>query len=361
MLLNLNLSFCTCPQMIYVTITPSSLNPSPAENSTIPMDTSSSNDSLIKKSNQKKKKNSTQQYTLVKPLELAQPQVPIDTLIDISEHSIPAQEELTSKDNDLAQSISIPLEIMDITFNEIVNESIDMIIDQLDSTHLSEALPNIMPDQTITRYSPTLSSTGILDKSHSFTPSPVASPNADSPVRPLFFDTRVAVQQAQVAIRKDPCIKHIKAIKHKKEYLKSIKAEEAFTNRSQHALSPPLEYTYDGYISVPSVIVKFCKHEGLIKAANYFKNGNYNGRIKLIPKTYYRMGRDKVSCREFKIINVPIDIDLDIVEKAIRNLLKGETFYLRHPAKHIVDNKSHCRDIFFTASSSSTCNNLKLT
>ncbi|RIA79851.1 hypothetical protein C1645_839773 [Glomus cerebriforme] len=236
-----------------VTTMPPSLNPSPAENSTIPMDTSFSNDSLIKKSNQKKKKNSTQQSTLVNPLELAQPQVPIDTLIDISEHSIPVQEELTLKDNDLAQSILIPPEIMDITFNEIINKSIDIIIDQLDSTHLSEALPNIMPDQPITRYSPTLSSTGILDKSHSFIPSPVTSPNADSPVRPLSFDTCVAVQQAQVAIRKDPCIKHIKAIKYKREYLKSIKAEEAFTNRSQYALSSPLEYTYDGYISVDDI------------------------------------------------------------------------------------------------------------
>ncbi|RIA85371.1 hypothetical protein C1645_830892 [Glomus cerebriforme] len=89
-----------------VTTMPPSLNSSPAENSTIPMDMSSSNDPLSKNPI-RKKKNSTQQSTLVNPLELAQPQVPIDTLIDISEHSIPAQEELTLKDNDLAQSISI--------------------------------------------------------------------------------------------------------------------------------------------------------------------------------------------------------------------------------------------------------------
>ncbi|RIA97279.1 hypothetical protein C1645_814165 [Glomus cerebriforme] len=113
--------------------------------------------------------------------------------------------------------------------------------------------------------------------------------------------------------------------------------------------------------SVPSVIVKFSKHEDLIKAANYFKHGHHTGRMKLIPKTYYRMGRDKVSRREFKIINVPIDMDLLDVKQAIRSILKGDTFYLRHPFKYIIDKKSQSRDIFFTASSSFAYNLLKQT
>ncbi|RIA87359.1 hypothetical protein C1645_740195 [Glomus cerebriforme] len=83
--------------------------------------------------------------------------------------------------------------------------------------------------------------------------------------------------------------------------------------------------------------------------------------MKLIPKTYYRMDRDKVSCREFKIINVPVNIELDTVEQAIRFLLKGKTFYLRHLSKYTVDKKSLCKDIFFTASSSYVCNLLKQT
>ncbi|RIA87192.1 hypothetical protein C1645_828118 [Glomus cerebriforme] len=146
----------------------------------------------------------------------------------------------------------------------------------------------------------------------------------------------------------------------------NTKAEESSSNRLQHALSPLLKYTYDGFIavkdikldssiknhkelltfielfmrqfdhfssvnycsteSVPSVIVKFSKHEGLVKAANFFKYGHHTGRMKLIPKTYYRIGRDKVSCREFKIINVPFNIELDTVEQAIRYLLKGKPF-----------------------------------
>ncbi|RIA95693.1 hypothetical protein C1645_733902 [Glomus cerebriforme] len=279
-----------------------------------------------------------------------------------------------------------------------------MIVDQLDSTHLSESCPILTKDQLSTLYPTQSTSTGVLDKTHSFTPfhsSPTQISQIDSSIRPLSFDAHVAVQRVQVAIKKNPSIKHIKAIRHKKEYLKSIKSDESSSNRSQHALSPPLEYTYDGFISVkdikldssinnheelltfielfmrqfnhffsvhycstetvPSVIVKFSKHEGLIKAANFFKNGHHTGRMRLIPKTYYRMGRDKVSCREFKIINVPNNIDLDTVEHAIRAILKGETFYLHHPSKHIIDAKSENKDIFFTASSNTVCNLLKQT
>ncbi|RIA87634.1 hypothetical protein C1645_739952 [Glomus cerebriforme] len=307
--------------------------------------TSSTNDTLIKKANNKKKKKLKQDLEpeMVAPTEIVLPHVPMDMLIDVSEHAIAPSEPIPSSDIITDHSSSIPKEIMDITFNEIV----------------------------------------------------------DSSIRPLSFDARVAIQRAQVAIKKDPCIKNIKAIRHKKEYLKSIKAEESYSNRSQHALSPPLEYTYDGFIavedikldssiknheellafielfmqqfdhfssvnycsteSVPSIIVKFSKHEGLVKAANYFKHGHHSGRMKLIPKTYYRMGRDKVSCREFKIINVPINVDLDIVEQAIRSVLKGESFYLRHPSKHVVDNRSGTKDIFFTAFSSTACNLLKQT
>ncbi|RIA98237.1 hypothetical protein C1645_812952 [Glomus cerebriforme] len=224
------------------------------------------------------------------------------------------------KNNDSTRSFSILPEIMNITFKEIVNELIDMIIDQIDSTHLLETLPNTS-----------------------------SSSNADTLVHLLSFDAYVAVQQAQVAIRKDPCIKQIKAIKYKREYLKiddikqgsSIKNYEEllafielFIHQFEHFSSINFCFTEQ----VPSIIVKFCKHEDLIKAANFFKNG-----------------------KEFKIINIPINIDLDIVEKAIRNLLRGDTFYLRYPSKHYVDQKLQCRDIFFTAFSSSTCNNLKQT
>ncbi|RIA89275.1 hypothetical protein C1645_825102 [Glomus cerebriforme] len=369
--------------------------------SAIPMDTSSSNDTLIKKVYNKKKKKLRQEPEKVDPTEVVPTIVPTDMLIDVSEHVSEIPERLLSNEIVSAHPILILKEIMDITFNEIVNESINMIVDQLDFTHLSTPLPNPLKDQLSTRYQTPLSSTGVLDKSHSFTPSHNSSLQIDTSIRPLSFDARVAVQRAQVAIKKDQCIKNIKAIKHKKEYLKSIKAEESSSNRSQHALSPPLEYIYDGFIvveniksdssinnheeliafielfmrqfdhftsvnycsteSVPSVIVKFSKHEGLIKAANYFKHGHHTGRMKLIPKTYYRMGRDKVSCREFKIINVPIDMDLLDVEQAIRSILKGDTFYLRHTSKHIIDKKSQSRDIFFTSSSSFACNLLKQT
>ncbi|RIA88104.1 hypothetical protein C1645_739616 [Glomus cerebriforme] len=365
------------------------------------MDTSFTNEPLIKKANKYKKKKLKQELTTAGSSEFESLHVPTDMLIDVSEHAFVPSEQKSPDVSIIDHPILIPKEIMDITFNEIISESIDMIVDQLDSTHLSESNSNLTQDQLSTRYSLSSTSTGILDKSHSFTPSNAPILQVDSSIHTLSFDANVTVQRAQVAIKKDSCIKAIKAIRHKKEYLKSIKADESSSNRSQHALSPPLEYTYDGFLIVedikldlsiqnheellaftelfmrkfehfssinycsiepiPSIIVKFSKHKGLVKAANYFKHGHHTGRMKLIPKTYYRMGRDKVSCREFKIINVSISVDLDMVEHAIRNILKGESFYLQHPSKHIVDKKSLTKDIFFTASSSHACNFLKQT
>ncbi|RIA94474.1 hypothetical protein C1645_817968 [Glomus cerebriforme] len=146
---------------------------------------------------------------------------------------------LMTKEPTIDLSILITKEIMDITFNEIINKLINIIVDQLDSTHLSAILPNLPTDQLSTRYLTLISSIDILDKSHLFTPPQSSASQIDSSIRPLSFDTRVVIQKAQVVIKKDPCIKNIKTIKHKKEYLKSIKAEESSSNRSQHILSPP--------------------------------------------------------------------------------------------------------------------------
>ena len=106
---------------------------------------------------------------------------------------------------------------MDVTFNEIIEKFIDMIVNQLDSTHLSEPLHNTPTDQLHTRDPMLLSTTNVLDKTHSFTPTHPDPTNTVSahPLHPLSFDTRVAIQQVQVAIKKDPYIKKIKAIKYK--------------------------------------------------------------------------------------------------------------------------------------------------
>ncbi|RIA80748.1 hypothetical protein C1645_838145 [Glomus cerebriforme] len=152
-------------------------DPSPTVTSISPsispvlMDTSSSNNSLIKKANNKKKKKSKQDSELVVPSEVVLPHVPIDMLVDVLEPATASIVTILTKENDIVLLISIPQEILDITFNEIVNESINMIVDQLDSTHLSSILSNPLTDQLSTRYLALLSSTDILDKSHSFTPS----------------------------------------------------------------------------------------------------------------------------------------------------------------------------------------------
>ncbi|RIA95954.1 hypothetical protein C1645_816103 [Glomus cerebriforme] len=228
-------------------------------------------------------------------------------LVDLSDNSSNTLDSVIHKGNGNNYTTSILQEIIDLTFNKIVEESIDMIVDQLDSTHLSH-LPYIPNNDipTTCLLSPKVS-TEILDKKHSFTPCKSNAKTLSDTLKfsSLSFEARVA--------------------------------------------------------EVPSVIVKFSKHEGLVKAANYFKNGDYAGKMKLISKTYYRMGRDKVSYREFKILNLPPDTNLGLVEQAIRNVLKGEPFYLRHPSKHIVNYKKTSLDVFFTISNSSACNLLKRT
>ncbi|RIA91744.1 Endonuclease/exonuclease/phosphatase [Glomus cerebriforme] len=73
-----------------------------------------------------------------------------------------------------------------------------MIVDQLDSTHLSSSLPNLPTDQLSTQYLTPLSSTGVLDKSHSFIPSLTFASLVDSSIHPLFFDA------PSVAIHRPP-------------------------------------------------------------------------------------------------------------------------------------------------------------
>ncbi|RIA88876.1 hypothetical protein C1645_825649 [Glomus cerebriforme] len=194
-----------------------------------PMDTSSTNDPFIKKANKYMKKKLKQEPMTTGPTEFMQLHIPTDMLINVSKRAFIPSELISPNDFIIDYSILIPKEIMDITFNEIISESIDMIVDQLDSTHLSEFSPNLTNDQLSARYSPSSTSTGILDKSHSFIPSNTPSS------------------------QKDPCIKNIKNIRHKKEYLKSIKVEESSSNHSQHALSPSLKYTYDGFIAIDDI------------------------------------------------------------------------------------------------------------
>ncbi|RIA86268.1 hypothetical protein C1645_829563 [Glomus cerebriforme] len=105
------------------------------------MDTSSSNNTLIKKANNKKKKKSKQKTKLIVSTEVIQSHILIDMLVDVPEHTTITSEMLMTNENIIAHSILISQEILDIIFNEIISELIDMIINQLDSTHLSETLP----------------------------------------------------------------------------------------------------------------------------------------------------------------------------------------------------------------------------
>ncbi|RIA81888.1 hypothetical protein C1645_836240 [Glomus cerebriforme] len=205
---------------------PSSVASDHLPNVFIPMDTSSTNDTLIKKLKSKKKKQLKYilKSEMVVSSKVVQLHISTDMLVDVSEHNNPSPDSPPNNDIALNISISIPQEIMDITFNEIVHELINMIVDQLDSAHLFPALHNTPTDQLSIHYLAPLSSTDVLDKSHSFISSQNSTSQVESSIHPLSFDTCVAVQMAQVAIKKDPNIKHIKAVKHKREYLKSIKA-----------------------------------------------------------------------------------------------------------------------------------------
>ncbi|RIA97280.1 hypothetical protein C1645_814166 [Glomus cerebriforme] len=137
----------------------------------------------LRKFTTKKKKKLRQEPEKVDPTEVVPTIVPTNMLINVSKHVSETPERFSSNEIISAHPILIPKEIIDITFNKIVNESINMIIDQLDSTHLSIPLPNPLKDQLSTRYQASLSSTGVLDKSHSFTPFHNSSSQINTSIR----------------------------------------------------------------------------------------------------------------------------------------------------------------------------------
>jgi hypothetical protein len=124
------------------------------------------------------------------------------------------------------------------------------------------------------------------------------------------------------------------------------------------------EYTkdYGGFISVEwdkesdktKIIVKFNSYQALQSATKRFNRiaAKVYSRMRLTPKTYYKIGSKHISSREFKILEVPIDMDKELIEQAIRKILKGQPFYVKD--KCFIKNK-----VLFTLKDENACNLLK--
>src|SRR3954453_8785775 len=79
---------------------------------------------------------------------------------------------------------------------------------------------------------------------------------------------------------------------------------------------------------VLEIIVQFESHVSLLTACkkfNLLKKG-----FRMEPKKYYRYGKDRVSTKEFKIVNVEKTLTNDEIYKAIENIIRRGTIYIRH-------------------------------
>src|SRR3954454_4455531 len=79
---------------------------------------------------------------------------------------------------------------------------------------------------------------------------------------------------------------------------------------------------------VLEIMVQFENHASLLMACkkfNLLKKG-----FRMEPKKYYRYEKDRVSTKEFKIVNVEKTLTNDEIYKAMENIIRRGTIYIRH-------------------------------
>src|SRR5438034_4365355 len=74
--------------------------------------------------------------------------------------------------------------------------------------------------------------------------------------------------------------------------------------------------------------------------------------MRLKSKRYFKFGSKWISSREFKILNVPEDINKECIETAIRHIMHGQPFYVHH-------GRTLNNDVTFTLKNDHACNTLK--
>src|SRR5215212_4933296 len=72
--------------------------------------------------------------------------------------------------------------------------------------------------------------------------------------------------------------------------------------------------------NLPHIMIKFDCHKKLVSATNAYNQRNQDARFAI--KRYYRIGNERYSCRDFKIIDVPSSITNEQIIEAISKHLK---------------------------------------
>src|SRR3954453_6499336 len=95
---------------------------------------------------------------------------------------------------------------------------------------------------------------------------------------------------------------------------------------------------------VLEIIVQFDSHVSLLTACKKFNLLRKGFRME--PKKYYRYGKDRVSTKEFKIVNVEKTITNDEIYKAMETIIRRGTIYIRH--RKTYETNGLYGDILFT-------------
>ena len=77
----------------------------------------------------------------------------------------------------------------------------------------------------------------------------------------------------------------------------------------------------------PTILIKFDSHPQLVSACNIYNQRNPDSRFTV--KKYYRIGNERYSSRDFKILDVPDSISNEQIVNAINNTLKRGNIFFR--------------------------------
>jgi len=158
----------------------------------------------------------------------------------------------------------------------------------------------------------------------------------------------------------------LQKIKERDNQISKVDKDEDHYNQSIHAIKSPFEEeTYDAFIDVnlidqyhkiedklayiellvrdyrgfkgvtydkenARIIVQNKKYAGMHTMATSFNQRHNQTFMKLIPTKYYTIKGQRISSKEFKILDVPRDITKAQIEMALRRILNGGQFYIRN-------------------------------
>jgi hypothetical protein len=113
-------------------------------------------------------------------------------------------------------------------------------------------------------------------------------------------------------------------------------------------------YTFSenrSYHGKERIIAHFDTHENMLNSCTLFNKKYPHAKIE--PMKYYRLGKDRVSTLEFKILDISKDIQNYYIEKAIRNKFPRAVFHIRK--------RSQPNTVYFTISNIEVANEIKQT